>query len=91
MVWLCGVCNYCCDIIIIVVKNLSEERSNCIVIASLFVYYNFDKQQHKTLRIITAMAAGLIKRLISIEDIANLVEIEAPKTRGTYKKNEVMK
>jgi hypothetical protein len=31
------------------------------------------------------MQAGLIKRLMSIEDIANLVEIEAPKRRGKYK------
>ena len=31
------------------------------------------------------MQAGLIKRLMSIEDIANLVEYEAPKKRGSYK------
>jgi hypothetical protein len=31
------------------------------------------------------MQAGLIKRLMSIEDIANLVQVEAPKTRGKYK------
>jgi hypothetical protein len=32
-----------------------------------------------------AIQAGLIKKLMSIEDIANLVEIEAPKTRGKNK------
>jgi len=31
------------------------------------------------------MEAGLIKRLMSIEDIVNLVQVEAPKTRGKYK------
>jgi hypothetical protein len=31
------------------------------------------------------MEAGLIKRLMSIEDIANLVTDEAPKKRGSYK------
>jgi len=39
------------------------------------------------LRVPPAMQAGLIKRLMSIEDIANLVEIEAPKKRGVYKKS----
>jgi hypothetical protein len=33
-----------------------------------------------------AMEAGLIKRLMSIEDIANLVPIPSPKKRGAYKK-----
>jgi hypothetical protein len=32
------------------------------------------------------MAAGLTKRFMSIEDIVNLVPIEAPKKRGSYKK-----
>lgn len=32
------------------------------------------------------MAAGLTKRFMRIEDITNLVEFEAPKTRGSYKK-----
>jgi hypothetical protein len=43
---------------------------------------------HKSLRVPPAMQAGLIKGLMSIEDIANLVEIEAPKTRGKYIKKE---
>ena len=33
-----------------------------------------------------AMQAGLIKRLMSIEDIANLVVNQAPKKRCPYKK-----
>lgn len=32
------------------------------------------------------MEAGLIKRIMTIEDIANLVSYEAPKKRGNYKK-----
>jgi len=34
------------------------------------------------------MQAGLTKRVMKIEDIANLAQIEAPKKRGTYKKAE---
>jgi hypothetical protein len=33
------------------------------------------------------MQAGLMKRVMSIEDIANLVQIESPKKRGSYKKH----
>jgi hypothetical protein len=40
-------------------------------IALDFVYYNFVKI-HKTLRVPPAMEAGLIKRLMTIEDIVNL-------------------
>jgi hypothetical protein len=31
------------------------------------------------------MQAGLMKKRMTIEDIANLVQVEAPKTRGKYK------
>ena len=51
-----------------------------------FVYYNFVKI-HKSLRVPPAMQAGLLKRLMSIKDIANLVVDETPKKRGSYKKN----
>lgn len=49
-------------------------------IALHFVYYNFVKQ-HKTLRVTPAMAAGITKRFMSIEDIVNLVVEEAPKKK----------
>lgn len=62
-------------------------ENHCYAIALHFVYYNFVKQ-HKTLRITPAMAAGLTKRFMSIEDIANLVIDEEPKKRGSYKKKE---
>lgn len=34
------------------------------------------------------MQAGLTKRVMKIEDIANLATIEAPKKRGIYQKKE---
>lgn len=48
-------------------------ENHCHAIALHFVYYNFVKQ-HKTLRITPAMAAGLIKRFMSIEDIVRLTD-----------------
>lgn len=60
-------------------------ENHCHAIALHFVYYNFCKI-HKSLRVPPAMEAGLIKRLMTIEDIANLVTYETPKKRGTYKK-----
>lgn len=50
-----------------------------------FVFYNFCKV-HKTLRVTPAMEAKLTKKPMTIEDIARLATIEAPKTRGVYKK-----
>jgi hypothetical protein len=32
------------------------------------------------------MQAGLMKRVMSIEDITNLAPIETPRQRGSYKK-----
>jgi len=34
------------------------------------------------------MRAGLIKKMMTIDDIANLVIIETPKKRGIYKKKQ---
>ena len=47
-------------------------------IALHFVYYNFCKI-HTSLSITPTMQAGLTKRVMKIEDIANLAEIETPK------------
>ncbi|TMI97020.1 MAG: hypothetical protein E6H06_02665 [Bacteroidetes bacterium] len=60
-----------------------ENHGYCI--ALYFVYYNYCRI-HSSLSITPAMQAGLTKRVMSIEDIANLVAIEAPKKRGSYKK-----
>lgn len=46
-------------------------ENHCHAIALHFVYYNFVKI-HKTLRVPPAMEAGLIKSLMSIEDIVKL-------------------
>ena len=60
-------------------------ENHCHAIALHFVYYNFVKI-HKTLRVPPAMQAGLIKRLMTIEDIVRLVPEKAAKKRGSYKK-----
>jgi IS1 family transposase len=49
-------------------------ENHCYAIALHFVYYNFVKI-HKSLSVPPAMQAGLIKRLMSIEDIVRLAEI----------------
>jgi IS1 family transposase len=64
-------------------------ENHCYAIALHFVYYNFVKQ-HKTLRVTPAMAAGVTKRFMSIEDLANFVTIEVTKKRGNYKSKEKM-
>jgi hypothetical protein len=62
----------------------SDWRAHSL--ALYFVYYNFCKI-HKSLSVPPAMQAGLMKKPMTIEDIANLVQIEAPKKRGADKKN----
>jgi hypothetical protein len=62
-------------------------ENHCHAIALHFVYYNFVKI-HKSLRVPPAMQAGLIKRLMTIEDIVRLVPEDEPKKRGSYKKKE---
>jgi hypothetical protein len=62
-------------------------ENHCYAIALHFVYYNFVRQ-HKTLRVTPAMAAGLTKRFMSLEDVVRLVPEDEPKKRGSYKKNE---
>lgn len=47
--------------------------NHCLTLALHFVYYNFVKI-HKTLRVPPAMEAGLIKRLMNIEDIVRLAD-----------------
>ena len=55
-------------------NGFSKKLENhCHAIALHFVYYNFVKI-HKSLRVPPAMQVGLIKRLMSIEDIVRLTE-----------------
>ena len=60
-------------------------ENHCYAIALHFVYYNFSKI-HKSLSVTPAMQAGLTKKVMTIEDIANLATIKAPKKRGPYKR-----
>lgn len=60
-------------------------ENHCHSLSLYFVYYNFCKI-HKSLSVTPAMQAGLMKKPMTLEDIANLVAIEAPKKRGPYKK-----
>lgn len=46
---------------------------------------------HKSLSVTPAMQAGLMKKPMTIEDIAMLFDYEAPKKRGSYKKKEMNK
>lgn len=66
---------------------LSAKVENyCYAIALHFVYNNFAKF-HKSLSDTPAMQAGLIKRVVSIEDIAMLADIKGPKKRGRIKES----
>jgi IS1 family transposase len=50
-----------------------KMENHCYAIALHFVYYNFCKI-HKTLRVTPAMEAGLMKDVMSIEDIIRLAD-----------------
>lgn len=50
-----------------------KMENHCYAIALHFVYYNFVKL-HKSLRVTPAMASGLTKRFMSIEDIVRLTD-----------------
>ena len=62
-------------------------ESHVHMVALYTVWYNWVRI-HKTLRVTPAMAAGLTSKLMSMEDVAALIEArqEAPKKRGPYKK-----
>ncbi len=62
-------------------------ENHCHSLALYFVYYNFCKV-HKSLSVTPAMQAGLTKKPMTLEDIAMLTDVQAPKKRGSYKKKE---
>jgi len=60
-------------------------ENHCAALAIWFMYYNFARV-HSTIRCSPAMKAGVTLHLWSVQEIVNLLPIEAPKTRGPYKK-----
>ena len=68
----------------------SKKFENHVHMVALYtVWYNFVKI-HKAHRMSPALAAGVADRLWSMEDIAALVEVAAPKPgpRGSYKRSQ---
>jgi len=64
-------------------------ESHVHMVALYTVFYNFTKI-HKTLKLTPAMAAGITDKLMSMEDIANLIDAAAPAVGRpkTYKKRQ---
>lgn len=62
-------------------------ENHCHAIALHFVYYNFCKV-HKTLRVTPAMEAKLTKRVMTLEEVCNLVPDAENKKRGSYTKKQ---
>lgn len=62
-------------------------ENHCHALALYFFWYNWTRQ-HKAHRLSPAMAAGLTDRLLSMTDLANMVDASLPKPgkRGPYKK-----
>ena len=60
-------------------------ENHCHAIALHLVYYNFCKV-HKSLSVTPAMQAGLTKKIMTLEDITLLSDMQALKKRGSYKK-----
>jgi hypothetical protein len=56
-------------------------------VALHFAHYNFVRQ-HRSLRVLPAMAAGVSDRLWSLEELVERIDAmaPAPKPRGPYKK-----
>jgi hypothetical protein len=52
------------------------------------MFYNYARI-HQTLRVTPAMAAGLSKHVWSVEEIAALVNDDAPTKRGPYRKRSI--
>ncbi|HEV2855628.1 MAG TPA: IS1 family transposase [Thermoanaerobaculia bacterium] len=60
-------------------------ENHCAALAIYFMHYNFARI-HSSIRCSPAMAAGVTSHLWSVEEIVNLLPVEAPKKRGPYKK-----
>jgi len=62
-------------------------ENHCHALALYFVFYNWVRI-HKTLRVTPAMAAGLTDKLLSMEDVAAMIDAQSarPIRPATYKK-----
>jgi hypothetical protein len=61
-------------------------ENHCHAPAVYFYWYNWVRV-HKTLGVTPAMAAGLVDRVMKMDDIVGALDVEnAPKARGPYKK-----
>jgi hypothetical protein len=58
-------------------------------LATIFEEYTSKQDGYKSIRVTPAMQAGLTKRVMSIEDIVNLVPEAKATKRGSYKKKGV--
>jgi len=62
-------------------------ENHAYAVALHFMYCNFVRV-HQTLRVTPAMEAGLTDHLWSMDELAALGEVTAPKKRGPYKERE---
>jgi hypothetical protein len=62
-----------------------KVENHAHALAIYFMHYNFVRI-HQTLRCSPAMAAGVTTTLWSLEDMAKMLEKQAPAKRGPYKK-----
>ena len=61
-------------------------ENHCHALAIYFYWYNWVRV-HKTLGVTPAMAAGLVDRVMKMDDILAVLDVEQePKARGPYKK-----
>jgi hypothetical protein len=60
-------------------------ENHCYAIALHFVYYNWCKI-HKSLSVTPAMQEGLTKKVVTLEELVMLSDIEAPKREGLTKR-----
>jgi IS1 family transposase len=72
-------------------NGFSKKAENHMHAISLhYMYYNFGRI-HQSLKVTLAMAAGITDHVWSLEEIAELAPIEAPRKRGPYRKQEISK
>ena len=76
---------YCFFFIFNAIKTSFKASNLTIVTHFLFILFITTLAKYIKAFVTPAMQPGLMKKPMAIEDITNLVQIEAPKTRGKYK------